>query len=111
MAKLPEISDAEYETEVVQSDKPVLVDFWAPWCAPCRMVGSLLEGVADARGDTLKLVKVNVDDHVEHAAKLGVMLLPTVALYKDGKMVDKLQGGIAPTTLKRLLDTHLGEDE
>ena len=110
MAKLPEISDETYEAEVLKSDKPVLVDFWAPWCAPCRMVGAVLEGLADERGDQLKIVKVNIDDHQEQAAKLGIMLLPTVALYKDGKMVEKLQGSLPPRAIRGLLETHLDED-
>jgi thioredoxin 1 len=106
---LPEISDATFEAEVVQADKPVLVDFWAPWCAPCRMVASVLEKVAEERGDALKIVKVNIDEHQEHAAKLGVMLLPTLLLYKDGKPVDKMQGSMPPRAIAAMLETNLGE--
>jgi thioredoxin len=109
VGKLPEISDETFEAEVVQADKPVLVDFWAPWCAPCRMVSSVLEQVAEERGDALKIVKLNIDEHQENAAKLGIMLLPTLLLYKDGKPIDKMQGSMPPRAIAAMLDAHLGE--
>ncbi len=109
MAKIAEISDGVFEQEVLQADKPVLVDFWAPWCAPCRAIGKTLEDVAEQRGDQIKIVKMNIDDNQEQAIALGVMLLPTVILYKDGQVVDRLQGGVPPRQVSALIDRHLGE--
>jgi len=104
-----EISDATFDPEVLQSDKPVLVDFWAPWCAPCRAVGAVLENLAGERDD-LKIVKINIDDNQEQAMKHRVMVLPTIILFKDGEEVGKLQGGVPPTAIARLLNTHVPQE-
>jgi thioredoxin 1 len=104
-----EITDATFDSEVVKSDKPVLVDFWAPWCAPCRTVGSVLDKLSSERVD-LKVVKINIDENQDQAMKHGVLVLPTVVLYKGGEPVGKLQGGVPPTAIARLLDQHLSED-
>ncbi len=109
MALLAEITDSTFDAEVLQADRPVLVDFWAPWCGPCRALGKTLEEIAAQRGDQLKIVKVNIDEEQEHAAALGVMMVPTVFFYKDGKVVDKLQGGVPPRQVSALIDRHLGE--
>jgi thioredoxin 1 len=107
VAGLKEITDAEFESEVVQSDVPVVVDFWAPWCGPCRTVGKVLEGVAAERED-LKIVKINIDDNTQQAIVHGVMILPTVILFKDGKPLGKLQGGVPPKKITDLIESHLG---
>ena len=101
-----DITDATFESEVVQSDKPVLVDFWAPWCAPCRTVGAVLDQLSGERAD-LKIVKINIDDNQDQAVKHGVLVLPTVVLYLGGQPVGKLQGGVPPTAIARLLEEHL----
>ena len=101
-----EVTDATFETEVLQSDKPVIVDFWAPWCAPCRAVGSVLDKLSGERDD-LKIVKINIDDNQDQAVKHGVMVLPTIILYKEGEPVGKLQGGVPPTAIARLLNEHV----
>src|SRR3712207_9458828 len=106
VANAAEITDATFETEVLQSDKPVLVDFWAPWCAPCRTVGAVLDQLSGERDD-LKIVKINIDDNQDQALKHGVLVLPTDVLYKDGEAVGKLQGGVPPTAIARLLQEHL----
>jgi thioredoxin 1 len=108
VAQLAEITDSTFDAEVLQSDRPVLVDFWAPWCGPCRALGKTLEEVAAERGDQIKIVKVNIDEEQQHAAALGVMMVPTVVLYKDGKVVDKLQGGVPPRQVAALIDRHVG---
>jgi thioredoxin 1 len=101
-----EVTDETFDPEVLQADKPVLVDFWAPWCAPCRAVGAVLENLAGERDD-LKIVKINIDDNQDQALKHSVLVLPTVVLYKDGEAVGKLQGGVPPTAIARLLQEHL----
>jgi thioredoxin 1 len=109
VANALEITDATFEAEVIQSDKPVLVDFWAPWCAPCRTVGAVLDQLSGERDD-LKIVKINIDDNQDQALKHSVLVLPTVVLYKDGEAVGKLQGGVPPTAIARLLQEHLPAD-
>jgi thioredoxin 1 len=104
-----EITDETFDPEVLQADKPVLVDFWAPWCAPCRAVGAVLENLAGERDD-LKIVKINIDDNQEQAMKHRVMVLPTIILFKDGEEVGKLQGGVPPTAIARLLNTHVPQE-
>src|SRR3954468_9499426 len=102
VANALEITDETFEAEVVQSDKPVLVDFWAPWCAPCRTVGAVLDQLSGERED-LKVVKINIDEHQDQAIKHGVLVLPTVLLYKGGEAVGKLQGGVPATGAPLLL--------
>ena len=109
MAKPIEITDGTFEQEVVQADKPVLVDFWAPWCSPCRSVAATLEQLADQRPDQFKVVKINIDEHQQQAIKHQVLLLPTLVLYKDGQPVGRLQGGLPPRAIAALIDQHLGE--
>ena len=110
VANAQEITDATFEAEVVRSDKPVLVDFWAPWCAPCRTVGAVLDQLSGERDD-LKIVKINIDDNQDQAVKHGVMVLPTIILYKGGEPVGKLQGGVPPTAIARLLNEHVPAQE
>lgn len=110
MANALDVTDDTFEAEVVQSDRPVLVDFWAPWCAPCRTVGAVLDQLSGERED-LKVVKINIDEHQDQAIKHGVLVLPTVLLYKGGEAVGKLQGGVPPTAIARLLAEHLPVEE
>jgi thioredoxin 1 len=105
-----DITDATFEAEVVKSEKPVLVDFWAPWCAPCRTVGAVLDQLSGERTD-LKIVKINIDENPDEAIKHGVLVLPTVVLFKDGTALGKLQGGVPPTAIARLLNEHLPVEE
>ncbi len=107
MAKPLEITDATYATEVIASDKPVLVDFWAPWCGPCRLVGPVLEEIAGEQESKLKIVKVNVDENQQYAGQLGVFNIPTMILYKDGQPVDKIVGALPKQQLLDRLNPHL----
>jgi thioredoxin 1 len=89
-----EIKDTEFETEVIKSEQSVIVDFWAPWCGPCRMVGPKLEELAQEKGDSIKVVKVNVDENQQWAGKYGVMSIPTIMLFKAGEAVETIVGAV-----------------
>ena len=78
-----EVTDNNFQAEVLESEVPVLVDFWAPWCGPCRMVSPVVEEIADERGDALKVVKMNIDENQETAIKFNVMSIPTLMLFKQ----------------------------
>jgi thioredoxin 1 len=93
MTKPVEITDDQFETEVVQSDKLVIVDFWAPWCGPCRAMAPVLSELAKDRSESVKVVKVNVDEQQLNAAKLGIMTIPTLIMFKNGEPVDRMAGG------------------
>ena len=93
MTKPVEITDDQFEAEVIKSDKLVIVDFWAPWCGPCRAMASVLSELAKDRSESLKVVKVNVDEQQMNAAKLGIMTIPTLILFKNGEPVDRMMGG------------------
>lgn len=100
------VTDATFDQEVIKADKPVLVDFWAPWCGPCRMIGPVLEELA-AESDDYKIVKVNVDENQQYAGKFGVMSIPTMIIFKDGQQVDKLIGAQHPKQdLKSRLEAY-----
>jgi len=92
MANVQEVSDATFEAEVLQSPKPVLVDFWAPWCMPCRMIGPVVEELAKANADSVKVVKINIDECGGLAAQYGVSSIPTLMLFKAGDVVDRFVG-------------------
>ena len=87
-----EIKQDNFDAVVMNADKPVLVDFWATWCGPCRMLTPVLEDVSSAHADELSVAKVNVDDCPDLAMKFGVMSIPTLILFKDGQIVDKRVG-------------------
>jgi thioredoxin 1 len=89
------VSDATFETEVLQANGPVVVDFWAEWCGPCRMIAPALEEIAGAMGDKVKIVKLNVDENPNTAAKYGIMSIPTLMLFKNGEIASR-QVGAAP---------------
>lgn len=85
------VNKNNFQEEVMQSDKPVLVDFWAPWCGPCRMVGPILDEIAEERED-LKICKINVDEETELASQFQIMSIPTLLVVKEGKIVNKTLG-------------------
>ena len=89
------VSDATFETDVLKSAEPVVVDFWAEWCGPCRMIAPALEEIAGAMGDKVKIVKLNVDENPKTAAKYGVMSIPTLMIFKNGEIASR-QVGAAP---------------
>lgn len=101
------VSDNEFETKVLQSDKPVLVDFWAEWCGPCKMIGPALEEISDELGEKVVIAKINIDDHPETPGKFGVRSIPTMILFKDGKAVETKVGAAPKAALKEWLAGQL----
>jgi thioredoxin 1 len=99
VANVVEVTDATFEAEVIKAETPVLVDFWAPWCGPCKALGPVLSEIASERESDLKVVKVNIDDNQEYAFKLGVMSIPTLVVFKDGQPIDKIVGAHPKSTI------------
>jgi len=95
-----DVSDATFKAEVLDNEKPVLVDFWAPWCGPCRMVGPLVDQLAQDMTATLKCVKVNVDENQGIAGQFGVMAIPSLMIFKGGEMVSQHTGAMSAPALK-----------
>jgi thioredoxin 2 len=98
------VSDDEFQAKVAQSPLPVLVDFWAPWCGPCRMVAPSLEAIAREMAGRVRVAKINVDDNPLMAGKLGVRGIPTMVLFKDGKEVDRQVGALPKGEIQRWLE-------
>ena len=94
-----ELTDANFEELVIKSDKPVLVDFWAVWCGPCRMVGPIVNEIGEEYSDTLVVGKLDVDNNPEVAAKYGIRNIPTILFFKDGEVVDKQVGAVPKQVL------------
>ena len=104
MAKYIEVSDASFEDDVLKSDIPVLVDFWAVWCAPCRMIAPIVEELASEKEGTLKVAKVDVDNNPETAMKFGIRSIPTLLIFKDGQVVDQMVGAVAKPMIESKLE-------
>ena len=98
------LTDANFDEEVYKSDKPVLVDFWAPWCAPCNMLAPIIEEIAKEYSGKVKVCKMNVDDNPSTPAKFGIRGIPTLIIFKDGKIVDQIVGLVPKATIKEVLD-------
>jgi thioredoxin 1 len=90
--KLAEVTDNNFQAEVIESETPVLVDFWAPWCGPCRVVAPVLEQIADEHAEELRIVKLNVDENQQTAATFEVLSIPTMILFRGGQPVKKVIG-------------------
>jgi thioredoxin 1 len=104
---LIEVTDGNFQAEVIESDTPVLVDFWAPWCGPCRVVAPVLEEIAAERGGDLKVVKLNVDENQQTAAQYQVLSIPTLILFKNGEAVKKVIGAYPKRKLEAELEPAL----
>lgn len=98
-----EIADSSFDAEVLQSEKPVLVDFWAPWCGPCRAIEPLVEELAEAFGDKFKFTRCNVDENPVTPAKYGIKSIPTLIFFKEGKVLDKIVGIVPKSKLEEII--------
>ena len=106
MATAP-VSDSDFDTRVLKSEKPVLVDFWAEWCGPCKMIGPSLEEISEEMADKVTILKLNIDDHPDAPSKYGVRGIPTMILFKDGEVAQTKVGAAPKSELKNWLETSL----
>ena len=102
-----DISDQTFDSEVIKSSLPVLIDLWAPWCGPCRMVAPVIEGLASKYPDKVKFCRLNVDENPQTAAKYRVMSIPTILFFKGGEVVDTVVGAVPERVLQPKIDSLL----
>jgi thioredoxin 1 len=105
-ASVSEVNDTNFQAQVLEADKPVLVDFWAPWCGPCRVVGPILEEMAGERDD-VSIVKLNVDDNPHTAARFEILSIPTLILFRHGQVAKKVVGALPKKRLEAELEPAL----
>jgi len=104
---LLEIDDGSFEIQVLRASKPSLVDFWAPWCGPCKAIGPVIEKLAEKYGDRILFTKCNADDSQETTAKYGIKSIPTLMFFKDGNVFDKITGMTNPAKIEEVLNKIL----
>ena len=107
MAKAIPFTDANFDTEVLKSDKPVLVDFWAEWCGPCRMVGPVVEELAGEYEGIAKIGKVDVDSNPQVSMQYGIRSIPSLLVFKNGEVVDQIVGAVPKSVLKKAIDAQI----
>ena len=103
---ISDVTDNNFQAEVIESETPVLVDFWAPWCGPCRVVAPVLEEIAGERSD-MRVVKLNVDDNQQVASQFGIMAIPTMILFRNGQEAKRIQGALPKKRLQAELEPAL----
>jgi thioredoxin 1 len=101
------LSDANFKKEVLESEVPVLVDFWAPWCGPCKMIAPVIEDLAKEFSKQIKVGKVNIDENPKVPTQYGIMSIPTLMFFKDGKVAEQLVGAMSKTELKKKIEENL----
>ncbi len=101
------VTDASFDTDVLKSNTPVLVDFWAEWCAPCRALAPTLEEIAEEMSTQVKVMKLDIDNNQDAAAKFGIRSIPTMILFKGGQPVDQIMGKVPKATLVEFISKHL----
>ena len=105
--RVSEVTDSSFEKDVLQSSKPVLVDFWAAWCAPCRMLAPTIDAIAEQFSDSAGVVKVNVDDNTSTAQRYGIKGIPTLILFSGGKEVERVVGATSKESISRMIEKHV----
>ena len=106
MGSVNEITDSDFEQEVLQSDQPVLVDFWAPWCGPCRQIAPMIDELSTENDGIVKVVKMNIDESPNSPQQYGVNSIPTLMLFKSGSVVERFVGVQPKARLQEALDSH-----
>ena len=107
MGNISAVTDAEFEAQVLKSDKPVLVDFWAEWCGPCRQVAPILDEIATAHGDKITFFKMNVDENPDVPSRFAIRGIPTLLLFKDGQLAETIVGLQPKEAIAATLERHL----
>tara|TARA_Y100001970_G_scaffold21981_1_gene25307 strand:- start:13885 stop:14208 length:324 start_codon:yes stop_codon:yes gene_type:complete len=103
MSNVIESNDSNFENDVLKSDIPVLVDFWAPWCGPCKAVAPVLEEISIELKDKIKIIKINVDDNQEYAAKYGIQSIPTLLVFNKGELKNQIIGALPKNEIEKFL--------
>ena len=107
MSPVAQVTDSTFKQEVLDSEVPLLVDFWAPWCGPCRMVAPVVEEIAQQYDGQIKVVKLNTDENPNVASQYGIRSIPTLMIFKGGQRVDMVVGAVPKTTLSNTLEKYL----
>ena len=103
MSNIIETDDSNFESEVLKSDIPVIVDFWAPWCGPWKAIAPIIEQISEEQGDKIKIVKVNVDDNQKYAADFGIRSIPTLLIFNKGELKNQIVGSIPKAEIEKFI--------